>query len=104
MCIRDSTYTVPYAWDDVVEYRFNVSWLFIWSQIWVYPTTFLIIVGLLFIAWRRRRRRKKARKAALKAAAMGASAQKMAMSDAAFAGYSGVNSPGMMVGDIDDLV
>ena len=98
------TYTVPYAWDDVVEYRFNMSWLFIWSQIWVYPTTFLIIVGLLFIAWRRRRRRKKARKAALKAAAMGASAQKMAMSDAAFAGYSGVNSPGMMVGDIDDLV
>ena len=27
----------------------------------------------------------------------------MAMSDAAFAGYSGVNSMGMMVGDVDNL-
>ena len=32
-----------------------------------------------------------------------AAAHKMAMSDAAFAGYSGVNSMGMMVGDVDNL-
>ena len=97
------TYLVPYALDDVIEYRVNVGWLFIWSQIWVYPTTFLIIVALLFMGWRRRRKRKKARKAALKAAAMGASADKWAMNDAAFAGYAGVNSEGMMTGDIDRL-
>ena len=40
---------------------------------------------------------------ALKAAASGAAAQKMAMSDAAFAGYAGVNSMGMMVGEVDEL-
>ena len=97
------TYLVPYALDDVIEYRVNVGWLFIWSQIWVYPTTFLIIVALLFMGWRRRRKRKKARKAALKAAAMGASVDKWAASDAAFAGYAGVNSEGMMTGDIDRL-
>ena len=57
----------------------------------------------MFIGWRRRRRRRKARKAALKAAASGAAAQKLAMSDAAFAGYAGVNSLGMMVGEVDDL-
>ena len=97
------TYLVPYSLDDVIEYRVNVGWLFIWSQIWVYPTTFFIIVALLFMGWRRRRKRKKARKAALKAAAMGDAAQKSALSDEMFAGYSGVNSTGMMVGNIDDL-
>ena len=39
----------------------------------------------------------------MKAAASGAAAQKLAMSDAAFAGYAGVNSLGMMVGEVDDL-
>jgi hypothetical protein len=97
------TYLVPYSLDDVIEYRVNVGWLFIWSQIWVYPTTFFIIVALLFMGWRRRRKRKKARKAALKAAAMGDAAQKSALSDEMFAGFSGVNSTGMMVGNIDDL-
>ena len=89
--------------DDDLELRFEIGWAYIWRQIWVYPTTFLIVLSLMFIGWRRRRRRRKARKAALKAAASGAAAQKMAMSDAAFAGYAGVNSMGMMVGEVDEL-
>ena len=98
------TYMLPHGeLDDDLELRFEIGWAYIWRQIWVYPTTFLIILSLMFIGWRRRRRRRKARKAALKAAASGAAAQKLAMSDAAFAGYAGVNSLGMMVGDVDDL-
>ena len=98
------TYMLPHGeLDDDLELRFEMGWSYIWRQIWVYPTTFLIVLSLMFIGWRRRRRRRKARKAALKAAASGAAAQKMAMSDAAFAGYAGVNSMGMMVGDVDEL-
>ena len=101
---NEITYMLPHGeLDDDLELRFEVGWAYIWRQIWVYPTTFLIVLSLMFIGWRRRRRRRKARKAALKAAASGAAAQKMALSDAAFAGYSGVNSLGMMVGDVDDL-
>ena len=98
------TYMLPHGeLDDDLELRFEIGWAYIWRQIWVYPTTFLIVLSLMFIGWRRRRRRRKARKAALKAAASGAAAQKMAMSDAAFAGYAGVNSMGMMVGEVDEL-
>ena len=94
------TYVVPPGtFEDTIEYRLQITWLYFLIQFWVYPTIVLLLL-VLFI--RRRRRKKRMKKAAL--ARRENSVGKAQLGDDEFADLSGYASPGLRHGEsIEDM-
>ena len=92
------TYTIPNGeFEDTLTFRIKVSWIYLLSQFWVYPT---IILSLLFLMIRRRRRKKKAKKQ--RKAVKSAQASKVGIGDSEFADIQGFHSSGMH-GDLEQF-
>ena len=100
------TYLVPPGnFDDVISYRLNVGYDYLWSQFWYYPMIPAIVLSLLVIRWRIRRKRRRERRnarRARKAERRGSVDNSKLMSDSQFDNLIGVNSPNMGVGLYED--
>ena len=85
------TYNIPDGeFEDKISFRIQVSWLYLFTQFWVYPT-FVVLLLALFI---RRRRRKKRLKKQRKAQAS-KQTSKVAIGDSEFADLKGFRSEGL---------
>ncbi|MDE0558254.1 MAG: hypothetical protein OSB30_07280 [Candidatus Poseidoniaceae archaeon] len=85
-------YTIPPGeFEDTISFRFNVSWLYIFMQFWIYPMVFLLI---LFLVGRKINKRRKRKKDAKKAKKSRDSAEmKGTLGDDEFADLAGFHSP-----------
>ena len=85
-------YTVPPGeFEDTISFRFNVSWLYIFIQFWVYPMVLLLVLFLVGRKIRKRRKRKKSAKKAQKA--RDSAEMKGQIGDDEFADLAGYHSP-----------
>ena len=85
-------YTVPPGeFEDTISFRFNISWLFILMQFWVYPMVLLLVLFLVGRKIRKRRKRKKGAKKAKKA--RDSAEMKGQIGDDEFADLAGFHSP-----------
>ena len=85
-------YTIPPGeFEDTISFRFNISWLYIFMQFWIYPMVLLLV---LFLAGRKIRKRRKRKKGAKKAKKARDSAEmKGQIGDDEFADLAGYHSP-----------
>ena len=85
-------YTIPPGeFEDTISFRFNVSWMYIFMQFWIYPVTFLLI---LFLVGRKINKRRKRKKAVKKAKSSRDQAEmKGTLGDDEFADLAGYHSP-----------
>ena len=85
-------YTIPPGeFEDTISFRFNVSWMYIFMQFWIYPMTFLLI---LFLVGRKINKRRKRKKAVKKAKSSRDEAEmKGTLGDDEFADLAGFHSP-----------
>ncbi|NCG42077.1 MAG: hypothetical protein GWO84_00840 [Euryarchaeota archaeon] len=85
-------YTIPPGeFEDTISFRFNVSWLYIFMQFWIYPMAFLLILFLIGRKINKRRKRKKSAKKAKKS--RDAAEMKGTLGDDEFADLAGFHSP-----------
>jgi ATP-dependent Zn protease len=85
-------YTVPPGeFEDTISFRFNISWLYIFMQFWVYPMVLLLVLFLVGRKIRKRRKRKKGAKKAKKA--RDSAEMKGQIGDDEFADLAGFHSP-----------
>ena len=92
------TYTIPNGeFEDTITFRVEVSWGYILTQFWVYPT---IVISLLFLMIRRRRRKKRLKKQ--RAVVRSSQASKVGIGDSEFSDLQGFHSGGMH-GDLEQF-
>tara|TARA_B100001564_G_scaffold75913_1_gene60633 strand:+ start:2861 stop:5935 length:3075 start_codon:yes stop_codon:yes gene_type:complete len=92
------TYTIPNGeFEDTITFRVEVSWGYILTQFWVYPT---IIISLLFLMIRRRRRKKRLKKQ--RAVVKSSQASKVGIGDSEFSDLQGFHSGGLH-GDLEQF-
>ena len=92
------TYTIPNGeFEDTITFRVEVSWGYILTQFWVYPT---IVISLLFLMIRRRRRKKRLKKQ--RAVVRSSQASKVGIGDSEFSDLQGFHS-GCMHGDLEQF-
>ena len=85
-------YTIPPGeFEDTISFRFNVSWMYIFMQFWIYPMAFLLILFLVGRKINKRRKRKKGAKKAKKS--RDAAEMKGQLGDDEFADLAGFHSP-----------
>jgi len=85
------TYNIPDGeFEDTITFRIKVSWLYLFTQFWVYPTFIVLLLGLFIRRFRRKRRLKKQRKAQTSE-----QASKVAIGDSEFADLRGFKSEGL---------
>jgi hypothetical protein len=85
-------YTIPPGeFEDTISFRFNVSWLYIFMQFWVYPVVLLLVLFLVGRKINKRRKRKKGAKKAKKA--RDSAEMKGQIGDDEFADLAGFHSP-----------
>ena len=85
-------YTIPPGeFEDTISFRFNISWLYIFMQFWVYPMVLLLVLFLVGRKIRKRRKRKKGAKKAKKA--RDSAEMKGQIGDDEFADLAGFHSP-----------
>lgn len=92
------TYTVPNGeFEDTITFRIEVSWVYLITQFWVYPT-FVVLLIFLMIRRRIRKRRKKKQRRQAKSA----QASKVGIGDNEFSDLQGFHSSGMH-GDLEQF-
>lgn len=92
------TYTIPNGeFEDTITFRVKVSWVYLLTQFWVYPT---IVISLLFLMIRRRRRKKRAKKQ--RRAVKSSQATKVGIGDSEFSDLQGFHSGGLH-GDLEQF-
>ena len=92
------TYTIPNGeFEDTITFRVEVSWVYLLTQFWVYPT---IIISLLFLMIRRRRRKKRLKKQ--RAVVKSSQASKVGIGDSEFSDLQGFHSGGLH-GDLEQF-
>lgn len=92
------TYTIPNGeFEDTITFRVKVSWIYLLTQFWVYPT---IIISLIFLMIRRRRRKKRAKKQ--RRAVKSAQVTKVGIGDSEFSDLQGFHSGGLH-GDLEQF-
>ena len=92
------TYTVPNGeFEDTISFRIEVSWVYLVTQFWVYPT-FVILLIFLMVRRRIRKRRKKKQRKQVKTA----QASKVGIGDNEFSDLQGFHSSGMH-GDLEEF-
>jgi flagellar biosynthesis/type III secretory pathway M-ring protein FliF/YscJ len=85
-------YTIPPGeFEDTISFRFNISWMYIFMQFWIYPVTFLLILLLVGRKINKRRKRKKAVKKAK--SSRDAAEMKGTLGNDEFADLAGFHSP-----------
>ena len=92
------TYTVPNGeFEDTITFRIEVSWVYLITQFWVYPT-FVVLLIFLMVRRRIRKRRKKKQRRQIKSA----QASKVGIGDNEFSDLQGFHSGGMH-GDLEQF-
>jgi hypothetical protein len=92
------TYTVPNGeFEDTISFRIEVSWVYLVTQFWVYPT-FVVLLIFLMVRRRIRKRRKKKQRRQIKSA----QASKVGIGDNEFSDLQGFHSGGMH-GDLEQF-
>ena len=92
------TYTIPNGeFEDTITFRVEVSWGYLLTQFWVYPT---LIISLLFLMIRRRRRKKRLKKQ--RGVVRSSQASKVGIGDSEFSDLQGFHSGGMH-GDLEQF-
>lgn len=92
------TYTIPNGeFEDTISFRVKVSWVYLLTQFWIYPT---LVISLLFLMIRRRRRKKRAKKQ--RSVVKSAQASKVGIGDNEFSDLQGFHSGGMH-GDLEQF-
>jgi hypothetical protein len=85
-------YTIPPGeFEDTISFRFNISWMYLFMQFWIYPVTFLLVLFLIGRKIRKRRKRKKAVKKAK--SSLDEAEMKGTLGDDEFADLAGFHSP-----------